>query len=225
MATVGDAWGHATHTQAHMVYSKFLRARSAPASRVTAYQSPPSRPQWVRPALGAAAALALFSPATAHATSIADSAFVQASSLIFVSEIGDKTFFIATLLAARASKILTFAGASAAGMRTASHQRLLHCVAACLACWATVRLCVASYAFTRTGSMLIRLMPHRRCRGSCAGALAFMTVVSVLIGQIFHAVPPSLTRGARAPYDWPALSSREARRGAGAGTERRRRRQ
>ena len=52
----------------------------------------------------------------------------QASSLIFVSEIGDKTFFIATLLAARASKLLTFAG--------------------------------------------------------CAGALAFMTVVSVLIGQV-----------------------------------------
>ncbi len=56
-----------------------------------------------------------------------------------VSEIGDKTFFIAALLAARSSKILTFAG--------------------------------------------------------CAGALAIMTVISVLIGQIFHAVPTTLTRG------------------------------
>mmetsp|Transcript_2194 Transcript_2194/g.3646 ORF Transcript_2194/g.3646 Transcript_2194/m.3646 type:complete len:299 (+) Transcript_2194:33-929(+) len=87
-------------------------------------------------------ALVLMGPSAAHATSlssIADTAFFQASSLIFVSEIGDKTFFIATLLAARASKLLTFAG--------------------------------------------------------CAGALAFMTVVSVLIGQIFHAVPPSLTKG------------------------------
>ena len=67
---------------------------------------------------------------------------LQASSLIFVSEIGDKTFFIATLLAARASKLLTFAG--------------------------------------------------------CAGALALMTVISVLIGQIFHAVPASVTRGGHA---------------------------
>jgi len=29
----------------------------------------------------------------------------------------------------------------------------------------------------------------------CAGALAFMTAISVAIGQIFHAVPTSLTRG------------------------------
>jgi len=82
-------------------------------------------------------------PGAAHAAvsaaSFADSSFAQASSLIFVSELGDKTFFIAALLAARASKLLTFAG--------------------------------------------------------CAGALAFMTVISVAIGQIFHAVPPSLTRG------------------------------
>jgi len=88
-------------------------------------------------ALGAGALL--LAPGSAHAAGWADSSFVQASSLIFVSEIGDKTFFIATLLAARASRLLTFAG--------------------------------------------------------CAGALAFMTVVSVLIGQIFHAVPPSFTRG------------------------------
>ena len=89
-------------------------------------------------------ALALV-PAAAHASSLAtvgqvgDSAFVQATSLIFVSEIGDKTFFIATLLAARASRLLTFAG--------------------------------------------------------CAGALALMTVISVAIGQIFHAVPAELVGG------------------------------
>ena len=92
---------------------------------------------WVRPALvGASAAAvvaggALMLPGVAHA-SILDSAFVQSTSLIFISELGDKTFFIAALLAARASKLLTFAG--------------------------------------------------------CAGALALMTVVSVLIGQIFHQV-------------------------------------
>ena len=90
-----------------------------------------------------AAGAVLLHPTSAHAASgaasIADSAFAQATSLIFVSELGDKTFFIAALLAARASKLLTFVG--------------------------------------------------------CAGALAFMTVISVAIGQIFHAVPPSLTQG------------------------------
>jgi len=98
-------------------------------------------------AVGAAAAAGtLLLPGSAEAatmvataSNIADSAFVQASSLIFVSELGDKTFFIAALLAARASRLLTFAG--------------------------------------------------------CAGALAFMTAISVVIGQVFHAVPTSLTRG------------------------------
>jgi len=94
-------------------------------------------------AAAAAAAAVLLLPASAEAASIApliaDSAFFQASSLIFVSELGDKTFFIAALLAARASRLLTFAG--------------------------------------------------------CAGALALMTAISVVIGQVFHAVPTSLTRG------------------------------
>jgi len=98
----------------------------------------------VLPAAAALAGIAgmLLLPGAASATSVAgfaDSAFVQASSLIFVSEIGDKTFFIAALLAARASKLLTFAG--------------------------------------------------------CAGALAFMTAISVVIGQVFHGLPDSLTRG------------------------------
>ncbi|GAB5368310.1 hypothetical protein AAMO2058_001308500 [Amorphochlora amoebiformis] len=65
--------------------------------------------------------------------------FVQALSLVFASEIGDKTFFIAALLAMRASRLLAFGG-----------------------------------------SML---------------ALASMTIISVLIGQIFHNVPTSLTGG------------------------------
>ena len=108
------------------------------------HEEKPAGPRRARGALplatgGIAAAAAFLHPASAHATSIADSAFAQSTSLIFVSELGDKTFFIAALLAARASKLLTFAG--------------------------------------------------------CAGALAFMTVISVAIGQIFHAVPPSITRG------------------------------
>lgn len=56
-----------------------------------------------------------------------------------VSELGDKTFFIATILAAKTSRLLTFVGA--------------------------------------------------------AGALAVMTVISVAIGQVFHAVPTGFTRG------------------------------
>jgi len=50
----------------------------------------------------------------AHTVSFLESPFVQASSLIFVSEIGDKTFFIAAVLASRASKLLTFAGCAGA---------------------------------------------------------------------------------------------------------------
>mgnify|MGYP006136556279 CR=1 FL=1 len=107
--------------------------------------------RWLRPVPLAATVLgALFvcSPSAAHAaaaltTGLTDTSFsatfLQSSSLILVSEIGDKTFFIAALLAARTSRLLTFAG--------------------------------------------------------CAGALVIMTVISVAIGQIFHAVPASLTRG------------------------------
>merc|ERR1719382_1722133 len=101
-----------------------------------------SAPHWLQKPVAIACVgllLVFLAPSSAHATTFADSSFVQAGSLIFVSEIGDKTFFIATLLAARASRLLTFAG--------------------------------------------------------CAGALAFMTIVSVAIGQIFHAVPASITRG------------------------------
>lgn len=75
---------------------------------------------------------------TAH-----DSGFVESFLLIFVSEIGDKTFFIAGLLAAKYGKLLSFAGSMA--------------------------------------------------------ALATMTVISTVLGQLFHAVPSSLTQGV--PFD------------------------
>ena len=137
---------------AHSSLRPSLAPRSAaPPRPVVASLLPPAHDDdahWpavrkLLPLLGLGA-LALV-PAAAHASSLAtvgqvgDSAFVQATSLIFVSEIGDKTFFIATLLAARASRLLTFAG--------------------------------------------------------CAGALALMTVISVAIGQIFHAVPAELVGG------------------------------
>jgi len=70
---------------------------------------------------------------------LAQTGFYQAFSIVFLSEIGDKTFFIAGLLAMKTSKLVSY-----------------------------------------VGSM---------------GALAAMTVLSVLIGQIFHAVPSGLSQG------------------------------
>ena len=73
-----------------------------------------------RPALGAAAAaasLAALLPAAAHAADRAamaaplDSTFLQSTSLVFLSEIGDKTFFIAAILSMRHSRLIVWAGA------------------------------------------------------------------------------------------------------------------
>lgn len=72
-------------------------------------------------------------------SSLAETGFYQAFSLVFLSEIGDKTFFIAGLLAMKTSRIVSFIGSMA--------------------------------------------------------ALAVMTVLSVLIGQIFHAVPSGFGEG------------------------------
>ena len=104
------------------------------------------------PALAITAASLLYGQPAMAATSelyeslkaqVNDSGFLQAFLLIFVSEIGDKTFFIAGLLAAKYGRLISF-----------------------------------------TGSI---------------GALGVMTVISTIIGQLFHAVPESLTKGV--PYD------------------------
>ena len=71
--------------------------------------------------------------------SLAQTGFWQAFSLVFLSEIGDKTFFIAGLLAAKTSKFVSFVGSMA--------------------------------------------------------ALTVMTILSVGIGQVFHAVPSGLGQG------------------------------
>ena len=71
--------------------------------------------------------------------SITDSGFYQAFSLVFLSEIGDKTFFVASLLAAKLSRFISFVGS--------------------------------------------------------LGALAVMTIISVVIGQVFHAVPSGIANG------------------------------
>mmetsp|Transcript_34357 Transcript_34357/g.60782 ORF Transcript_34357/g.60782 Transcript_34357/m.60782 type:complete len:369 (-) Transcript_34357:76-1182(-) len=72
-----------------------------------------------------------------------NSGFVQAFLLIFASEIGDKTFFLAGLLAAKYSILISAAGS--------------------------------------------------------IGALSVMTVISTIIGQVFHSVPESITQGI--PFD------------------------
>ena len=76
---------------------------------------------------------------SAWLSSLTDSGFYQAFSLVFLSEIGDKTFFVAALLAAKLSRVISFVGS--------------------------------------------------------LGALAVMTVISVIIGQVFHAVPTELANG------------------------------
>jgi hypothetical protein len=45
---------------------------------------------------------------------LAETGFYQAFSLVFVSEIGDKTFFIAGLLAMKTSRLISFIGSMAA---------------------------------------------------------------------------------------------------------------
>jgi putative Ca2+/H+ antiporter (TMEM165/GDT1 family) len=72
-------------------------------------------------------------------SSLSETGFYQAFSLVFLSEIGDKTFFIAGLLSAKTSRIISFLGSMA--------------------------------------------------------ALAAMTLVSVAIGQVFHAVPDGFANG------------------------------
>jgi Uncharacterized protein family UPF0016 len=78
-------------------------------------------------------------------SSLSETGFYQAFSLVFLSEIGDKTFFIAGLLAMKTSKLISF-----------------------------------------VGSM---------------GALFVMTLISVVIGQAFHAVPSGLLGDGKIPLD------------------------
>jgi len=89
------------------------------------------------PSLGAS--LGLPTSFAALTENFADTGFYQAFSLVFVSEIGDKTFFIAGLLAAQSGRLLSWVGS--------------------------------------------------------ISALAVMTLISVVLGQLFHNVPAGLTQG------------------------------
>jgi putative Ca2+/H+ antiporter (TMEM165/GDT1 family) len=88
---------------------------------------------------GGGGATELASSTSTWVKSLSETGFYQAFSLVFVSEIGDKTFFMAGLLAIQTSKVTSFLGSMA--------------------------------------------------------ALAIMTLISVLIGQVFHAVPSGLSQG------------------------------
>ena len=87
----------------------------------------------------AAEPAAIMNSATSFMDGIVETGFYQAFSLVFVSEIGDKTFFIAGLLAMKVGRVVSLIGS--------------------------------------------------------VSALVVMTIISVLIGQIFHAVPPGISQG------------------------------
>jgi hypothetical protein len=87
----------------------------------------------------ASSATDVISASTTYMDKLSETGFYQAFSLVFVSEIGDKTFFIAGLLAMKAGRLVSLIGS--------------------------------------------------------IGALAVMTIISVVIGQLFHVVPPGLTQG------------------------------
>lgn len=91
------------------------------------------------PAASNAMTMSMTGTYSAWLASLTDSGFYQAFSLVFLSEIGDKTFFVAALLAAKLSRVISFIGS--------------------------------------------------------IGALAVMTVISVIIGQVFHAVPTEIANG------------------------------
>ncbi len=96
---------------------------------------------------------------------LAASGFLQAFSLVFVSEIGDKTFFIAGALVAG------LCGGRAAGHRPAAESCVL------------TQLTRRTHAHTPTGLLAMKTSRLISFTGSMA-ALTVMTILSVLIGQV-----------------------------------------
>ena len=124
----------------------FINTRTLASAALVATTAILSYPSWSHAIDVAAISGGATSVAAASTTqvdgfmaSLAETGFYQAFSLVFVSEIGDKTFFMAGLLAMKTSKFISF-----------------------------------------IGSM---------------GALFVMTLISVLIGQSFHAVPAGFGEG------------------------------
>ncbi|KAG7367987.1 UPF0016 domain containing protein [Nitzschia inconspicua] len=118
---------------------KHLTAASAALLTTAVLTSFPSWSHALDLAFVSGGASSLASSTNSFLSSLSETGFYQAFSLVFVSEIGDKTFFIAGLLAMKTSKLISFLGSMA--------------------------------------------------------ALFVMTLISVLIGQAFHAVPTGFLGG------------------------------
>lgn len=115
------------------IYRRILIPKLATAAALTALAI------FTLPTASNAISIPTIATTSTAMTSLTDSGFYQAFSLVFLSEIGDKTFFVAALLAAKLSRLISFVGS--------------------------------------------------------LGALAVMTVISVIIGQVFHAVPSEIANG------------------------------
>jgi hypothetical protein len=116
---------------------KNLIAATAILGAVSFFPMASHAADWTAMAGGAATELA--SSTSIWLESLTETGFYQAFTLVFLSEIGDKTFFMAGLLAIQTSKFTSFLGSMA--------------------------------------------------------ALAVMTIISVAIGQVFHAVPAGISQG------------------------------
>ncbi|KAK9140747.1 hypothetical protein Scep_010428 [Stephania cephalantha] len=107
---------------------------------------------------------------------IAKTGFTAAFSLIFVSEIGDKTFFIAALLAMQYDKGLIEVIASVIVENEDCKLILKWKIDSNMYCNQSLRISVPNHV---AASVLLGSM----------GALSLMTVLSVVIGRIFQSVP------------------------------------
>lgn len=115
--------------RATLIPEKTTATRASPKPHATSVQDPETKLRshvapvlattfLVGGALTTAAAPAAAVSLGSSFESLVGAGFVQAFSLIFVSELGDKTFFIAALLAAKFSRIVSFVGSVGACLPT-----------------------------------------------------------------------------------------------------------
>lgn len=124
---------------------------------------------------------------------------MQALLLIFFSEIGDKTFFIALLLALQQPRSVVFTGAprpaqwrgTLAGCRSRAGFAASSCTRACSFSRCLLATATARMAVARPMHATCRLdWPRCVCTAHAGtfGALAVMTVVSVGLGRVLHLI-------------------------------------
>ncbi|KAL7541751.1 hypothetical protein ACHAXR_011594 [Thalassiosira sp. AJA248-18] len=107
---VGDEQFMPVISEKHMTNLRKIVAPSAAALAALAVFSMPAASNAL--AIGDISSIAGGASASYSAwfESLTDSGFYQAFSLVFLSEIGDKTFFVAALLAAKLSRLISFVG-------------------------------------------------------------------------------------------------------------------